>query len=205
MLPLSGLLLLVALVTLSCGHRAYLLLLLCSVADTHTVRFSFCGVGVFFVRVRFSSPSLRLGPGVICCGLVPCRMRLVRRRQCGGNVGGCFFGFCMRRVGGVSCISLPPCSIPSPPWLLAAFLLVHAPAVLPLAVALGGLVIHTWQCCLCWRSGALGGVVWLPPCFCARAFSSCFFLHSSTVIPFFFFAASVIACMYSVALHTLIC
>ena len=65
MLTLPRLLLLVAFVTLPCGHRAYLLLLLCSVAGTHTVLFFFRGVGVFFVHVRFSSPSLRLSPDVI--------------------------------------------------------------------------------------------------------------------------------------------
>ena len=107
--------------------------------------------------------------------------------------------------GGLSCIPLLPPSIPSPPWLLAPFLLVHALAVLPLAAALGCLVFHTSWCCLCWRSGALGGGVWLPPCFCAHALFSNFFLPSSPFIPFCFSAASLIACMYSVALHTLLC
>ena len=108
-------------------------------------------------------------------------------------------------VGGVSCIPLFSCSIPSPPWLPAAFLLFHALAVLLLAAALGGLVLHTWWCCLCWRSGALCRGVWLPPCLCARAFSPCFRLPSSSVTLFCFFAGSLIACMYLVALHTLLC
>ena len=49
--------------------------------------------------------------------------------------------------------------------------------------------------CLFSRSGALGGGVFLPPCFCARSFVSHFFLPSSPFIPFCFSAASLIACM----------
>ena len=43
------------------------------------------------------------------------------------------------------------------------------------------------------------------PTFCAGALSSRFFLPSSPFIPFCFSAACLIACMYSVALHTLLC
>ena len=49
--------------------------------------------------------------------------------------------------------------------------------------------------CLCSRPGALGGGVYLSPCFCARAFLSRFFLPSSPIIPFCFSAAPLIACM----------
>ena len=86
-----------------------------------------------------SSPSL--GPGVICCGLVPCRVWEGR--------GWRFLCVCVRAVGGVLRIPLLPCSIPSPPWLPVPFLLVHALAVLPLAAALGGLVFHTWLVVAC--------------------------------------------------------
>ena len=128
----------------------------------------------------------------------------VRRRQCWGGRGWLFLCVCVRGVGGVSCFPPLPCSIPPPPWLLAPFLLVHALAVLPLAAALGGLVFHTWWCCFCWRWGALGAGVWLSLCSCPRAFFSRFFFPSSPFIPFCFSAASLIACMYSVALHTLL-
>ena len=67
---------------------------------------------------------------------------------------------CVRGVGGVSRISPLPCSIPFPPWLPAPFLLVHALAALPLAAALGGLVLHTW-----WRvaPSVLLCTCFLPP------------------------------------------
>ena len=80
-----------------------------------------------------------------------------------------FLCVCVHGLGGASCILLLPCSIPSPPRLPAPFLLVYALAVLLLAAALGGLFFHTWWCCLRWRSGALGGGVWLSPCFSAHA------------------------------------
>ena len=77
-----------------------------TVAYTHTIHSSFRGVGGLFVRDRFSSPSLRLGPGVICCRPLLCRMRPVGGRQCGGGVGGDSFAFLC--AGWVVCrVSLP--------------------------------------------------------------------------------------------------
>ena len=77
-----------------------------AVACTHTIHFYFRGVGGLLVRDRFSSSSLRLGPGVICCGLLLCRKGPVGGRQCGGGVGGGSFVFLC--AGWVVCrVSLP--------------------------------------------------------------------------------------------------
>ena len=155
-----------------------LALLVCArlfaVACTHTMHSSFRGVGGLFVR------CLLLPASVHCCGILPCRVWQGRGSQ--------FSCVCVRGVGGVSLIPSLPCSIPSHPRLSAPFLLFHTRAVLSLAAALF----------------SIPRGVWLPPCFCARAFFSRFLLPSSPFIPFCFLTASPV-CMYSVALHTLLC
>ena len=100
-------------------------------------------------RPLLASPSPRLGPGVTCCGPVPCRMRPVGRRQCGGAWLCWFLCVCVHGLSGVSRIPPLPCPIPSAHWHPAPFLLAHALAVLPLAAALGGLVFHTWLVVVC--------------------------------------------------------
>ena len=151
------------------------------------------------LKRQTSSPLLGLGPGVICCGLLLCRMRPVGGETVCVGRGWWFLCVFARGLGGVSCIPSLPCSIPSPSWLPAPYLLVHALVVLPLAAAFGVCVFHNWSCCLCWRLGALGGGACLPSCFCARALFSRFFLPSSPFIPFCLPAASLIACMHPLA------
>ena len=125
-LPLPRLLLLVALVALACGHRAYLWLFLYVRVSSRWYTLipsknSFCGVGCLFVRVCFSSPLVRLVPGVFCCGLVPCRMRPVGRRQYGGAwmvVPLCLYA----RAGWCVVYSSPSLLYPFPPLASGALL-----------------------------------------------------------------------------------
>ena len=100
-----------------------------------------------------------------------------------GGRGCCFPCVCVREPGGVLRIPPHPCPIPYPPWLPAPFLLAHALAVLRLAAVLGGLVFHTWLVVAC---GSL------------RAFVPSY-LH------IFLLLRGISYCMYSVALHTLLC
>ena len=148
-------------------------------------------VGGHSVRVCFSSPSLCLGPSVVLCRLVPCRTRPVGRRQCGGGVGGGSFVFvCAEWV--VAGVSHP---FPALSLLLLAF---RRPSCLFMLLR-----FFRWRrswAVLFSRPGALCGGVWLPPCFFSR-----YLLPSSPFIPFCFSAASLVACMFSVALHTLLC
>ena len=164
-------------VAIACGHRAYLLLFLYArvVSRWHALIPSI--LFCCWRRLRASSPSSRLGPFVV--DLCPV--------GCGGRVVGGFLCVCGRGLGGVSRIPSLPCSFHP---LLGFRLLVNARAVLSLVAAL--------------FLFSIPGGVRPPPCFCARAFFSRFFLPSSPFKTFCPFAASLM-CMCSVALHTLLC
>ena len=156
---------------------------------------------LFFPRcwrpLRGSSPSSRLGPLVV--DLCPV--------GCGRGVGGGpFFALCLRAVwvgapegwrflcvcgcgcGGVSRIPSLPCSVPSPPWFPAPFLLVHAREV-----------PSEWQPCSC--SPYLVS--------CGRL---CAFVHVlsspasfSPLAPLYLFASSRRLSCVRVQLHCILC
>ena len=170
-------------VAVACGHRAYLLLFL------HLRVFLFWGgmhsYHQFFSPrcwrpLRASSPSSRPGPPVVDLCPVGC-------------------------VGGVSGGSIV---FAGAGWVVGRVFLSHA-LFRPLINLRRPSCLFTLVRFFRWRRPwavlfSIPGGVWPPLCFCAPAFSYRFFLPSSPFIPFCFFAASHV-CMYSVALHTLLC